>query len=70
MINEATDEQLRSIYQVVTGEEKIPEINPVLPSSGMMFVSMPMNKDKCDCVDQIRQETKPIMLIWILIMAT
>lgn len=58
MINEATDEQLRLIYQVATGEEKIPEINPVLPSSGMVFVSMPMNRDKYDCVDQIRQGTK------------
>ncbi len=24
---------------------KIPEMNPVLPSSGMVFVSMPMNRD-------------------------
>ena len=58
MINEATDEQLGLIYQVATGKEKIPEINPVLPSSGMVFVSMPMNRDKYDCVDQIRQGTK------------
>lgn len=58
MIKEATDEQLGLIYQVATGKEQIPEINPVLPSSGMVFVSMPMNKDKYDCVDQIRQGTK------------
>lgn len=58
MINEATDEQLGLIYQVATGKEQIPEINPVLPSSGMVFVSMPMNRDKYDCVDQIRQGTK------------
>ena len=58
MVNEATDEQLRLIYQVATGKEKIPEINPVLQSSGMVFVSMPMNREKYDCVDQIRQGTK------------
>ena len=58
MINEATDEQLSLIYQVATGKEQIPATNPVLPSSGMVFVSMPMNRDKYDCVDQIRQGTK------------
>lgn len=58
MINEATDEQLALIHQVATGKEKIPEVNPVLPSAGMVFVSMPMNRDKYSCVDQIRQGTK------------
>mgnify|MGYP002084402533 CR=1 FL=1 len=58
MINEATDEQLGLIYQMAIGNEKIPDTNPVLPSSGKVFVSMPMNKDKYECVDQIRQGTK------------
>lgn len=58
MINEATDEQLRLIYKVAAGEEKVPEMNPVLPSSGMVFVSMPMNRDKYNCVDKIRRGTK------------
>ena len=58
VINEATDEQLGLIYKVATGEERIPEINPLLSSAGMVFVSMPMNKDKYECVDQIRQGTK------------
>ena len=58
MINEATDEQLGLIYQVATGKEKIPETNPVLPSSGMVFVSMPMNREKYEFVDQIRQGTQ------------
>lgn len=58
MMNEATDEQLGLIYKVATGEERIPEINPLLSSSGMVFISMPMNRDKYDCVDQIRQGTK------------
>ncbi|MDE6232464.1 MAG: hypothetical protein K2M60_03840 [Lachnospiraceae bacterium] len=31
MINEATDEQLKLIYQVATGAEKMPEINPSCP---------------------------------------
>lgn len=58
MMNEATDEQLELIYQIAIGKEKIPETNPELLSSGMVFVSMPMNKDKYDCVDQIRKGTK------------
>lgn len=58
MISGATNEQLGLIYQVATGKDKILEINPVLPSSGMVFVSMPMNRDKYDCIDQIRQGTK------------
>ncbi|WP_418626255.1 hypothetical protein [Sellimonas intestinalis] len=58
MLNEATDEQLGIIYQIATGQEKLPEMNPVLPSSGKVFVSMPMNKEKYDCVDQIRNGTK------------
>lgn len=57
-VHEDNLKMLRLIYQVATGEEKIPEINPVLPSSGMVFVSMPMNRDKYNCVDQIRQGTK------------
>lgn len=33
-----------------------------------IYVEFRMNKDKYDCVDQIRQETKPIMWIWMPIM--
>jgi len=35
MINKATDGQLGLICQAATGKEKISEINPVLPLSGI-----------------------------------
>ena len=58
IINEATNEQLELIYQIATGKGKIPEVNPILPSSDKIFVSMPMNRDKYDCVEQIREGTR------------
>ena len=54
----ASDEQLALIYEIATGGKSVPEMNPVLSSSGNVFVSMPMNKEKCDCVDIIRAGTK------------
>lgn len=58
IMNDATDEQLELIYKATGENEKIPEINPVLASSGKVFVSMTMNKDKYDCVDLVRKCTK------------
>ena len=49
MVSSATDEQLALIYEVATGQKQVPEMNPILESSGNVFVSMPMNKDKYDC---------------------
>lgn len=58
LINSATDEQLALVYQIATGQNGVPAMNPVLSSSGSVFVSMPMNKEKYDCVDDIRAGTK------------
>ena len=58
MVSIATDEQLALIYEIATGKKQVPEMNPVLNSSGNVFVSMPMNKDKYDCVDTIRAGTE------------
>ncbi|WP_322176357.1 hypothetical protein [Acutalibacter caecimuris] len=58
LINNASDEQLALVHQIATGQSIVPTMNPVLPSSGSVFVSMPMNKEKYDCVDAIRTGTQ------------
>lgn len=58
IMNNATDEQLELIYKITEKTEKIPKINPILASSGKVFVSMTMNKEKYDCVDLVRKCTK------------
>lgn len=58
LINSASDEQLALVYQIATGQSIVPTMNPVLPSSGSVFVSMPMNRGKYDCVDVIRAGTQ------------
>jgi hypothetical protein len=61
MLNEATDEQLELIYKVASGKEKIQETNPIIASSGKVFVSMPMNKEKYDNVDEIRNGIQSVI---------
>ena len=58
LINNASDEQLSLVYQIATGQSIVPIMNPVLPSSGSVFVSMPMNKEKYNCVDDIQIGTR------------
>lgn len=58
IINDATDEQLELIFKVTEVNEEIPKNNSILASSGKVFVSMTMNKDKYDCVDLVRKSTK------------
>lgn len=55
MMQSASDEQICLIYEVATGHKSIPIMNSCLVSSGKVFVSMPMNKDKYgQLVDDIR----------------
>lgn len=63
IVNNASNEQLTLIYQIATDKNEVPEMNPILPSSGSVFVSMPMNKDKYDCVDDIRCGTEKAIKI-------
>lgn len=58
LIQNATDEQLTLVQQIATGNKAAPIMNPLLASSGSVFVSMPMNKAKYDCVDDIRYGTE------------
>lgn len=55
ILNNASNEQLLMINNFCDGINPLPKINPISPSSGNVFVSMPMNKNKCSYVDEIRQ---------------
>lgn len=55
ILNRATDEQLKMIYDVVKHNEIVPQSNLDIVNSGKVFVSMPMNKNKCNDVDTIRE---------------
>ena len=62
LINSASNEQLTLVYQIATGQNVVPTMNPVLPCSGSVFVSMPMNKEKYDCVHDIRTGTQTAII--------
>ncbi len=51
--NQATEEQLKQIYGL-TKNIQLPKQSPMSESVGKVFVSMPMNKNKCSYVDDIR----------------
>jgi len=53
IVNRASDEQLRQIYEITKGTE-LPKYSPLADSSGKVFVSMPMNIEKCADVEVIR----------------
>ena len=50
----ASNEQLKYVYDITKGNAKTPEISPLTDCGGKVFVSMPMNKEKCQYVDEIR----------------
>lgn len=54
LMNSATEEQLRQVYDLTKGMD-LPKHSPVAESAGKVFVSMPMNKTKCEYVDDIRK---------------
>lgn len=54
LIHHASNEQLMYVSNVVKGGTSIPAPSPLTDSNGKVFVSMPMNKDKCSYVDEIR----------------
>lgn len=57
MMNEevASDEQVELVRNMVTDRKSIPILNPCSDVSGNVFVSMPMNTERYDCVDAIRE---------------
>ena len=55
IINKASDEQLKLINEFVGNNKPLPIINPLSDTAGKVFVSMPMNHDKCADVDIIRE---------------
>ena len=54
LISQASDEQLMYVYNLAKGNRKLPAISPLADCGGKVFVSMPMNKEKCQYVDEIR----------------
>lgn len=58
LIHQASDEQLMLVHKICTENIAVPTNNPALPSSDRVFVSMPMNKEKCTDVDIIREGIK------------
>ena len=58
MLNTASDEQLKLIEDIACEKVDVPKINPMVDSSEKVFVSMPMNKEKCSLVDVIRDGVK------------
>lgn len=54
MLTRASNEQLKYVYDITKGNAKTPEISPLTDCGGKVFVSMPMNKEKCQYVDEIR----------------
>ncbi|CCY83907.1 uncharacterized protein BN500_00080 [Clostridium sp. CAG:149] len=55
IINKASDEQLKLINEFVGNNKPLPIINPLSDTAGKVFVSMPMNHDKCADIDIIRE---------------
>ena len=45
LLNGASDEQFVLGYKIAIEQHGIPQINPILPVSGSVFVSMPMNTE-------------------------
>lgn len=61
MIEEATDEQIELIYRTIVDEKHIKQ-DYCNNSSGKVFISMPMNKEKYSCVDEIRSGTQKAII--------
>ena len=58
MTNHASDEQLKVIADAAGGEPLDLHMDSAALSAGKVFVSMPMNKEKCSQVDVIRAGTE------------
>ena len=53
LINKASEDQVKMVYELTKGQ-RIPEKPPIADASGKVFVSMPMNPEKCPYVEMIR----------------
>lgn len=54
MITKATDDQLKVIANICKKHVDVPAVDFTDDAAGQVFVSMPMNEQKCDCVAVIR----------------
>lgn len=55
MITNATDDQLKVIANICKKHVDAPVVDFTDDAAGQVFVSMPMNEQKCDCVAVIRE---------------
>ena len=55
MITKATDDQLKVIANICKKHVNVPVVDFTDDAAGQVFVSMPMNEQKCDCVAVIRE---------------
>lgn len=53
MISKATNDQLKAIAEFCE-TSNIPVVDISNEAAGNVFVSMPMNREKCNCIDEIR----------------
>ena len=58
LVTYASVEQLAYIHKLTEGKERIPEIVVPVEATDKVFISMPMNRDKCMFVDDIREGVK------------
>ena len=54
IVNSASEDQLRMINELTNGRT-LPRKSPLAEAFGKVFVSMPMNSDKCEFVENIRE---------------
>ena len=55
MVTKATDDQLKVIANICKKHVDVPVVDFTDDAAGQVFVSMPMNEQKCDCVAVIRK---------------
>lgn len=53
MVSKASEDQLKFVVEICNGKT-LPPIDMRDDAAGSVFVSMPMNNNKCSCVDEIR----------------
>ena len=62
MVNHATQDQLKMIADICKKQIQVPVVDYTDDAAGQVFVSMPMNEEKCNCVSMIRNGIKKPLL--------
>lgn len=62
MITNATDDQLELISNICKKHVAVPVVDFKDEVAGQVFVSMPMNEQKCDCAEEIREGIRTALI--------